>query len=47
MIAGTKIVDGGGSETLSFTAPATGSYTYLCTVPGHYPAGMKGALIVK
>ena len=47
VIAGTKLVDGGGSETLSFTAPAAGSYTYLCTVPGHYPAGMKGALIVK
>ena len=47
VIAGTKLVAGGGSETLSFTAPAAGSYTYLCTVPGHYPAGMKGALIVK
>jgi plastocyanin len=28
-------------------APAAGAYTYLCTVPGHYTAGMKGTLTVQ
>lgn len=46
VLAATKIVTGGAKETVTFTAPA-GTYTFLCTVPGHYPAGMKGTLTVK
>lgn len=46
VIAATKILAPGGKETLSFTAPAAGTYTFLCTYPGHYAAGMKGTLTV-
>ncbi len=36
------------SKTVTLTAPSTaGSYEYICTVPGHLEAGMKGNLIVK
>ncbi len=32
----------------SFNAPAApGTYTYLCTFPAHFAAGMKGTLVVK
>jgi len=32
----------------SFTADyAAGTYTYICEVPGHEQAGMKGTLTVK
>jgi plastocyanin len=37
----TKLVDPGSSTTLTVTL-AKGSYKYLCTVPGHAAAGMKG-----
>ncbi len=36
----------GESVTLSVNLPA-GSYTFYCTIPGHRPAGMVGALIVE
>jgi azurin len=35
------------SGKVTFTAPAPGSYAYLCSFPGHAQAGMKGVLIVK
>jgi azurin len=35
------------SDTISFQAPAPGEYTYVCTVPGHYAAGMWGNLTVE
>ena len=38
------LLAGGGNEEVKFTAPAAGSYTYLCSIPGHYQAGMKGTL---
>ncbi|HEU4325090.1 MAG TPA: plastocyanin/azurin family copper-binding protein [Roseiflexaceae bacterium] len=47
VIAHTKLLPGGQNETISFTAPAAGTYTYLCTYPGHYGAGMKGTLTVQ
>jgi len=32
----------------TFKAPAVrGSYTYLCTFPGHFQSRMKGMLVVK
>jgi len=40
----------GNGETVSvdFAAPAKpGTYTFLCTFPGHFLGGMKGTLIVK
>ncbi|HEU5090712.1 MAG TPA: plastocyanin/azurin family copper-binding protein, partial [Roseiflexaceae bacterium] len=32
---------------VTFKAPAPGTYTFLCTYPGHYAAGMKGTLTVE
>jgi len=47
IIAGTKMIDNGGEETIEFTAPASpGKYEYVCTFPGHYLI-MKGVLNVK
>lgn len=34
------------TETISFSAEATGRYTYLCPVPGHAGQGMHGTLEV-
>ncbi len=47
IIAHTNLLNAGQSGSVSFTAPAAGTYTYLCTVPGHYTAGMKGTLTVQ
>jgi plastocyanin len=33
--------------TLKVTFKKAGRYSYLCTVPGHAAAGMKGVLVVK
>jgi azurin len=46
MIAHTKLLGPDESETIEFTAPAAGSYDYLCTFPGHF-AIMKGKMIVE
>jgi plastocyanin len=46
ILVSSKILAPGGKETVTFTAPAAGTYTYLCTYPGHYAAGMKGTLTV-
>ncbi len=34
------------SETVTVPAQSPGTYPYICTVPGHYQAGMKGELAV-
>jgi uncharacterized cupredoxin-like copper-binding protein len=47
MIAHTALLAPGGSETIEFTAPAAGTYSFICTYPGHYGAGMKGVLTVN
>jgi mono/diheme cytochrome c family protein len=41
-----KVVKGGGTSTISVNLKP-GKYTFLCTVPGHAQAGMKGTLTVK
>jgi azurin len=46
ILAHTKLVGGGESDTITFTAPKKGSYTYICSFPGHY-ALMKGTLVVE
>ncbi|HEV7382873.1 MAG TPA: azurin [Dyadobacter sp.] len=46
IIAHTKLVGGGESDTITFTAPKKGTYTYICSFPGHY-ALMKGTFIVE
>jgi len=35
------------TETTTFSAPASGTYYYLCPVPGHAEEGMWGKLIVQ
>jgi azurin len=47
IVAGTKMLQPGGSETVTFTAPAAGTYTFICTYPAHYAGGMKGTLTVQ
>jgi len=48
IIAHTGLVGGGESDSVTFKAPTEpGEYTYICTFPGHFAAGMKGTLTVK
>jgi azurin len=46
IIAHTKLIGGGESDTVTFTAPAIGTYDYMCSFPGHYSV-MKGKFNVK
>ncbi len=46
VIATTKLLGPGESDTIIFTAPAPGTYDYVCTFPGHF-ALMKGKMTVK
>ena len=46
IIAHTKLLSGGESDTIEFPAPAKGTYEYLCSFPGHV-GFMKGTLIVE
>lgn len=46
IIAHTELIGGGASTTITFTAPAAGTYTFLCTFPGH-AALMRGEFIVQ
>jgi azurin len=47
VIAHTAVVGGGETADVTFKAPAAGTYTFLCSFPGHFAAGMKGTLTVK
>lgn len=46
ILASTKLIGGGESTTVEFKAPKKGTYTYICSFPGHY-ALMQGKLIVE
>jgi uncharacterized cupredoxin-like copper-binding protein len=48
-IAGKKTprLAAGKNGTLRVTFKKAGRYPYLCTLPSHAPAGMKGVLVVK
>ena len=46
IIAYTKLLGGGESDTITFDAPKKGYYTFICSFPGHWQL-MKGKLIVK
>jgi len=43
----TRILSGGGFQRLRVTIRRAGRYPYICTVPGHAAAGMKGTFVVK
>ena len=47
VIAATPMAGNGETVEITFKVPtAPGSYPYVCTFPGHFGAGMKGALVV-
>jgi azurin len=47
ILARTRMLDPGESETILFRAPTTpGDYPYICTFPGHAEA-MNGVMLVK
>jgi azurin len=48
ILASTGLAGAGEAVEVSFKAPTVpGAYTYLCSFPGHFQAGMKGTLTVK
>jgi azurin len=48
VVAATKLAGPGETVEVTFKVPAkAGTYTYMCTFPGHFAAGMKGQLVVK
>jgi azurin len=47
VLAKTKLLGSGESDSVTFTAPRTpGAYDYICTFPEHYAGGMKGVMTV-
>ena len=46
VIAYSKLIGGGESATVEFVAPAPGTYTYICTYPGHWSV-MQGKMVVE
>jgi uncharacterized cupredoxin-like copper-binding protein len=43
----TKMLSPGQSDTLRVTFLRKGAYPYICTVPGHAAAGMKGVFTIS
>ncbi|MFN8494078.1 MAG: sulfocyanin-like copper-binding protein [Caldilineaceae bacterium] len=46
ILYGVGMVYSNSKTTVTFSAPAPGEYTIICTVSGHYPT-MQGRLVVK
>ncbi len=46
VIAGGKPITSS-NETVQVPATPAGTYPYICTVPGHYQAGMKGTMTIQ
>lgn len=46
IVAHTKMLGGGESDEITFTAPAVGEYPFICSFPGHF-AIMQGVMTVK
>jgi plastocyanin len=47
VIKATGVVSAGGKESLDLGSLQLGTYSYICTYPGHLAAGMKGTLTVQ
>jgi len=48
IVAHTDLAGAGETVEVTFKVPAAaGDYTYVCSFPGHFQAGMKGTLTVK
>jgi azurin len=48
VLASTTLAGNGETVEVTFDAPKVpGVYTFICTFPGHFLAGMKGTLTVK
>ena len=43
----TPNVEPGGKTTITFTPTKTGTYTFICSVPGHADKGMTGKITVE
>jgi len=46
VIAASPVVNGASSANVEVPAIEPGTYPYICTLPGHYAAGMRGDLTV-
>lgn len=46
VIANTKTIGGGEQTSITFEAPGSGYYDFLCSFPGHYGV-MQGTFVVK
>lgn len=46
IVAHTKMLGGGESDEITFTAPAVGEYPFICSFPGHF-AIMQGVMTAK
>lgn len=48
ILANTKMLGPGESDTIEFTAPfEAGEYVFLCSFPAHMFAGMRGIMVVE
>lgn len=43
----TRVIGAGQTDSVEFTVPASGNYTFFCSVAGHRQAGMEGSLSVE
>lgn len=46
VIAHTRMIGGGEEDTIEFKAPGKGTYTFICSFPGHFVI-MQGVVIVE
>ena len=46
VMVNTILLGGGEETTIEFEAPASGTYPFICSFPGHY-ALMQGTFIVE